>query len=99
MDLSSSAGPRLQTGFAAFLTHDWGYDTQSRDNHARVRRVNAALQRLGFRCWFDEEQMRGDINEKMTSGIDNSSCVVVFVTKNYLLKAAGNGSNGADDNW
>ena len=43
--------------------------------------------------------MRGDINEKMTSGIDNSSCVVVFVTKNYLLKASGNGANGADDNW
>jgi hypothetical protein len=50
MDLSSLAGPRLQTGFAAFLTHDWGSDTQSRDNHARVRRANAALQQVGFRC-------------------------------------------------
>jgi hypothetical protein len=39
--------------------------------------------------WFDEEQMRGDINQKMAEGIDNTSVVVVFVTKRYMEKVAG----------
>ena len=81
--------------FAAFLTHDWGTDQEGRDNHARVARVAETLKLEGFSVWFDQEQMRGDVNRKMTKGIDDSSCIIVFVTKNYIMKAGGDGPRGS----
>ena len=53
--------------FSAVLTHDWGTDEKGRDNHARVAAVHAALTVAGLRCWFDEEQMQGDINKQSIS--------------------------------
>ena len=49
-------------------------------------------------CWLDEEQMQGDINAKMTKGVDESRVAVVFITNRYITKAAGEGEGGADDN-
>ena len=51
-----------------FLKHDWGVDELGRDNHSRVALVNASLQRVGLTTWFDEEQMRGDVNKKVRGG-------------------------------
>eukprot|EP01031_Cornospumella_fuschlensis_P042508 gene42508-51933_t len=48
-----------------FLTHDWGKDELGRDNHARVGKLNALLKAKGFRTWFDEDRMRGDIQQQM----------------------------------
>ena len=84
--------------FDVFLSHDWGTDEQGRSNHERVAQVNAALKRAGLVTWFDEERMRGDIVKQMTDGIDRSSVVLVFVTRNYIRKVAGEGPNGANDN-
>jgi methionine synthase II (cobalamin-independent) len=82
-----------------FLTHDWGYDELGRWNHERVARIAAELTALGFRVWFDGEQMRGDITKKMAEGIDGSACVLIFVTLRYINKASGDGENGDVDNW
>jgi hypothetical protein len=41
------------------------------------------------------QQMSGNIKKQMTNGIDNASCVVVFITKRYVSKVA---SNEAEDN-
>ena len=84
--------------FSAFLTHDWGTDEKGRDNHSRVAAVHAALSAAGLRCWFDEEQMQGDINKQMTKGIDNSAVVVAFITSRYVTKVNGEGPNAEDDN-
>ena len=84
--------------FSAFLTHDWGTDEKGRDNHARVAAVHAALTAAGLRCWFDEEQMQGDINKQMTKGIDGSAVIVAFITSRYVTKVNGEGPNGNDDN-
>ena len=84
--------------FSAFLTHDWGTDEKGRDNHARVAAVHTALTAAGLRCWFDEEQMQGDINKQMTKGIDGSAVVVAFITSRYVNKVNGEGNNGANDN-
>jgi hypothetical protein len=40
--------------------------------------------------------MEGCILDKMCEGIDNASCVVVFVTERYLEKVA---SKDMQDNW
>ena len=84
--------------YDCFLTHDWGEDEAGRNNHARVARVCAALKAEGLQPWFDEDQMRGDINHKMVEGIEASASMVCFITKRYLQKAWGVGPNGANDN-
>ena len=86
-------------GFDCFLTHDWGEDELGRDNHARVSEVYKRLKQAGFAPWFDEEFMRGDINQTMSDAMSRSSSVVAFITKRYIEKASGKGPNGANDNW
>jgi len=81
--------------FDAFLSHDWGKDGK---NHERVRRVAAALTAEGLKPWFDEAEMRGDVNQRMAEGIEASRCMVVFLTRNYIDKANGKGPRGDDDN-
>jgi hypothetical protein len=43
--------------------------------------VNAALTAAGLQTWFDETEMRGDIVDKMTSGIEDSHVIVAFITR------------------
>lgn len=78
-----------------FLSHDWGTDASGRNNHQRVAAINEQLKAHGLITWFDAEQMEGDIVDKMCEGIDNTDCVVVFVTSNYMSKVGG--ANAADN--
>jgi hypothetical protein len=42
-----------------FMSHNWGNDLQGRDNHERVKQINAGLLATGqVGTWFDE-QVRG----------------------------------------
>ena len=84
--------------FDCFLTHDWGTDELDRNNHARVSQVCVRLKDAGFKPWFDEEFMRGDLNKTMTDALSRSRCVIVFITNRYVEKASGNGEHGANDN-
>eukprot|EP01038_Epipyxis_sp_PR26KG_P008757 gene8757-11831_t len=77
----------LQT--QCFLSHNWGDDVDGRDNHARVRRINEGLKNRGFITWFDEEQMVGDLRKRMTEGIENTLCVIAFITSKYREKVNG----------
>jgi hypothetical protein len=86
------------SSFQAFLSHDWGTDASGRDTHARVVGVAEVLKLAGLTTWLDEEQMRGNVNEKMAEGIEGSATVVCFLTERYLNKASGRGPNGQDDN-
>jgi hypothetical protein len=82
--------------YHVFLSHDWGTDRLGRSNHQRVSRLNADLKRAGLVTWFDEERMEGNIIDQMTCGIDDSACVIVCITRNYIEKVAG--KNGLNDN-
>lgn len=57
-----------------FLTHDWGVDELGRSTHARVAHVNTRLKELGVSAWFDEEEMKADINAKVISARDCFGC-------------------------
>lgn len=94
---TASAVP-AEISFQAFLSHDWGTDASGRDTHARVVAVAEALKSAGLATWLDEEQMRGNVNEKMAEGIEDSATIVCFLTERYLNKASGRGPNGQDDN-
>ena len=82
-----------------FLSHDWGTDALGRSNHARVVALKRRLaEECGLQCWLDEEKMEGNINLALADGIDASATVVIFITERYVMKVAGKGPNGNDDN-
>ena len=79
----------------AFLTHNWGKKEDGFANHKRVSEVNKLLKDKNYDCWFDEVAMTGDVSKAMQQGIDNSDCVIIFLTKVYLEKI--NSVNLADN--
>lgn len=78
-----------------FLTHNWSNDKKGRNNHERVSQINEALKSRGIVTWFDNDRMKGDIRDAMTSGIDNTMCVLVFITSTYRNKV--NNGEGRDN--
>ena len=54
-----------------------------------MKKVNRELQKRGWKTWFDENQMDGNIRFRMAEGIDNTKCVVVFITREYRDKVNG----------
>ncbi|KAF0720462.1 Aste57867_288 [Aphanomyces stellatus] len=85
--------PSGAKAFDCFLSHDWGQDSENRDNHKRVAKVNAFLKERGVRSWFDEEQMGGNIVKAMANGIEESSVALIFVTHRYQTKVNGDNAN------
>ena len=82
----SSPNPLSTSKTDVFLAHTWAKDSQGRDNHARVEKVNKALKEKDLTTWFDEERMVGNIRQAMIGGIDSTHCVAVFVTEVYRDK-------------
>lgn len=76
-----------------FLSHDWGIDELGRDNHRRVSIINKELKRMGYKTWFDEDRLCGDIDDQIAEGIEKTECVIVFMTKNYHNKVNGKIAN------
>ena len=74
-----------------FLTHTWVKDELNRDNHQRVGIVNKLLKEQGYETWFDEDKMKGHIEQKMAEGIDDSDIFLVFITKAYMEKLNSKG--------
>ena len=72
-----------------FLSHNWGKDELGRDNHYRVSIINEELKKLGYQTWFDQERMKGEIDNQMADGIEKTQGVIVFITKKYYDKVTG----------
>ena len=79
------------------MADDWSTDSAGRSNHERVGQINQALQAVGFQTWFDADRMKGDIVHQMTTGIDHSCAIAIFVTPAYISKVAGRGPRGDND--
>jgi hypothetical protein len=73
-----------------FLSHDWGAlldgTEKKHQNHERVKLVNQILRDLQIVTWFDEEQLNGNIRDMIPHGLENSQCMIVFITRNYHEK-------------
>ena len=85
----------MATGTDVFLSHNWGKDECGRDNHQRVSLINEELSQRGYKTWFDEDKITGNIDEKMAQGIEQTEGVIVFLTRKYHEKV---NSNNARDN-
>ena len=69
-----------------FLSHSWAVDEEGRDTHARARLLAHNLQRLGWSVWFDEYDMRNNIDASMANGIDGADTVLILLTRAYARK-------------
>lgn len=79
----------MALGTDVFLSHNWGLDESGRNNHYRVSLINKALKAHGYQTWFDEDCITGDIVEKMSTGIEQAKCFIVFITRKYHDKVNG----------
>ena len=76
----------------AFITHEWG---ENKASHFFAMKINDFLKAKGLVTWFDEEKLEGNVQEKMTRGIDNAQAVLVCITPRYMQKVSG---DNAGDN-
>jgi hypothetical protein len=90
-------GQIREVRYIAFLSHDRGRDRLDRDNHARVLRIKDSMHCRGVPVWIDDDQLSGHIDTKVCEGIDQSSVVLLFVTKNFMLKVGGKSQRGEGD--
>ena len=69
-----------------FFSHTWRLDNLNRHTHERVAQLVHGLQKYGWTTWFDEDDMIGNIDAAMASGIDQCDCVLVCLTEQYCIK-------------
>lgn len=69
-----------------FLSHTWTKDSQNRDTHERARVLKWHLQTLGWTVWFDESEMKGNIEGCMSQGIEQADAVIILLTRAYARK-------------
>ena len=67
-----------------FLSHAWKNDDLGRNTHDRVRILKDSLKRRGWSVWFDEDDMKLNIDASMISGIENAEVVLACLTKEYV---------------
>ena len=82
-----------------FMSHSWDADSIGRSTHDRVKYLKKQLQNLGWKIWFDEEQLflGCNIDIEMSNGIQNSDAVCVCITKSYINKVNKQNNNCAKE--
>eukprot|EP01038_Epipyxis_sp_PR26KG_P006307 gene6307-8686_t len=74
--------------YDAYFSYNWGTDAANRDICNRIEKIAVGLRVKGLKIWLDKQNMKGHIATAMTRGIDNSKCVVAFITRKYIDKIA-----------
>ena len=67
-----------------FLSHAWKNDDLGRNTHERARYLKDALKQKGWSVWFDEDDMKLNIDASMISGIESAEVVLTCLTKEYI---------------
>lgn len=73
-------------GKQLFVSHTWLQDDEGRDTHERAKALVTQLMAQGWTTWFDEIDMKNNIDSSMASGIDESDVVLVLLTRQYARK-------------
>ncbi len=60
-----------------FISYQWA-------SKPLVEKIHEKLVETEYVVWRDDEQLTGsDLNEQLINGIQNSACIVCFITKKY----------------
>ena len=77
----------MAPGTDIFLSYNWGEDESGRDNHERVSLINRELQKMGYQTWFDVEDMRGGVVQKMSQGIEQGNIIEnIFLLQGNIMR-------------
>ena len=77
-----------------FAGHAWGKDGA---NHSHVRKMVQKLTSIGFKVWFDDEKLSGDIAKQISQGLDDALVYMAFVNKDYVEKIEVGSDRGGVD--
>jgi len=67
----------------AYLSYSWGH----RKKHQQlVSRINDILLDRGLRTFFDRESLPINISKQLYTGISNTSCIILFLSQEYVNK-------------
>lgn len=80
-----------------FVSHTWLSDEQGRDTHRRVRILTRVLRRIGWTVWFDETDMKGNIDSSMARGVENADVFLVCLTQKYVEKVSEESTKHCSD--
>ena len=69
-----------------FISHAWGIDELERNNHERCKYLYDLLTKSKYSVWFDEIDIKGNIDNSIIKGINNSSIIIICLTKHYCNK-------------
>ena len=81
-----------------FLSHAWK-GSNGADTHAFVVKVGRIMQSRGWTVWIDEDDMVGNIEAAMASGIERCQAVLMFLTYEYISKVNNAAHTGQDNCW
>ena len=73
-----------------FFSHSWEKDELNRDNHTRVKLLVKMMEKFGWTTWFDEYDMKHNIDVSLSDGIEDSEATLICLTKSYLDKVNKN---------
>ena len=69
-----------------FISHTWRKDNSGRDNHDRCMLLCNMLRSYGYSIWFDHYDMGRDVDNSITTAIENCIVFVVCLTRAYCNK-------------
>ena len=69
-----------------FISHTWNKDKSGRNNHKRCRILCDLLKNKGYTIWFDHYDMGRDVDNSITTAIDNCKVFLVCLTSAYCDK-------------
>jgi hypothetical protein len=68
--------PSVNEKFDIMISYNWVVKEM-------IVKIKERLEQDGYKVWLDEEQMDGNMYDRMREAIDNSSCIVVCMTDDY----------------
>jgi len=74
--------------YDCFISHNWGKDTQGRDNHQRVMQIAGILESHGIQVFLQDREAHrySSTDEAMVDGMRRSAVALIFVTRKYVEK-------------
>jgi hypothetical protein len=101
---SSPDSPQRGHGRDFFFSHNWEDDEIGRNNHKRVESLAKYMGNAAFTTWFDGFDLgpgggasQAAVRQGLCQGIDDSTVIVVCLTRKYLRKVRDGSDLGQDN--
>ena len=76
-----------------FISYTWQNDIINRNNQQRVYSLYQELKKYNWSIWIDKENMIGNMDAAMATGIENAEAIIVCITTEYCKKVNESAKN------